>query len=224
MNQASHADQTSRHEVIREIIADSLEALARQSLDRPPSARAISTKSGYSVGSIYKYFGSMGALVAFLFFKKQSMTAARIRSIVDSHDPHDDVNSLSQKIVEVCFSSFRRFNPKIARFAFEMALKHSETPASVDAVLDGIAATIAVASSRDQTGSFRRLDNTEARLVLRGVASVIRAPLLEGSPFFGTEQHEAIAKDLLLRSLSNNSPESVTPVASALVTNLRKTP
>ena len=203
MNQASHTDRNSRHEVIREIISESLEALARQSPDRPPTARAISTKSGYSVGSIYKYFGSIGALAAFLFFKKQSMAAARIRSIIDSHDPHDDVATLSQKIVDVCFANLRRFNPKIARFAFEMALKHSEKPASVDAVLDGIAAAMVVASSRDQTGSFRRLDDTEARLVLRGVASVIRAPLLEGSPFFGTEQHEAIAKDVLLRSLSN---------------------
>ena len=99
MNQASHTDRNSRHEVIREIISESLEALARQSPDRPPTARAISTKSGYSVGSIYKYFGSIGALAAFLFFKKQSMAAARIRSIIDSHDPHDDVATLSQKIV-----------------------------------------------------------------------------------------------------------------------------
>lgn len=204
MKQARHLDQDNRKEGIREIIAEALEALARQSPDRPPSAGAISTKSGYSVGSIYKYFGSLGNLVAFLFFKKQSLAASRIRDIIGSHDPHHDVTILSQKIVEVCFVSFRSFNPKVARFAFEMALKHSETPDSVDAVLDGIAATLVVAGNRDLTGSFRRLDHTEAKLVLRGVASVIRAPLLEGGSFFGTQQHEAIAKDVLLRSLSNN--------------------
>lgn len=168
--------------------------LAKEQFQAIPTAREVAKRSGYSVGTLYRYFGSVGGVISQIVIKRQTVAMRAIEKIIECHSPDDSVEILADRVVDKCFSSFQVFNPALVRFAFNVALTHGDKPEALDRVVDHLGPSLLSAEARDRTGSFKKLTEKEAIVLLRGVVYIIRSPLIEGSDFFGTSEHKNLAK------------------------------
>ena len=178
-----------------EALLEATALLAREQFQAMPTARDVAKKSGYSVGTLYRYFGSVGGVISQVVIKRQTTAMREIGKVIDRHSPDDSVDILADNVVDMCFSSFQAFNPALVRFVFNVAQTHAEKPEALNRVVDHLVPSLLGAQARDRTGSFKVLTEKEALVLLRGVVYIIRSPLIEGSDFFGTSEHKRLAKD-----------------------------
>ena len=183
-------------------IIDAAGVLLHEKMGTAPHAREIAARSGYSVGTIYNYFTSVGDVVSHLVLKRQAEMMKQIEGMIDDHDAHQPAGTLCARIVESLFSTFESVAPAVLRFAYNLAIANSAKPDQHERVLDRLLQPIHAAVSRDKTGTFRKFDDQELSLYLRGIFYLCRYPLLEGNPIYGTPDHQRIILNMMTRVLS----------------------
>jgi AcrR family transcriptional regulator len=186
---------------IRAII-DAAGVLLNEKLGIAPHAREIAAKSGYSVGTIYNYFTSVGDVVSHLVLKRQIEITKKIEAIIAAHDPDQPAETLCARIVESLFSTYKSVAPSVLRFAYNLAIANSAKPDQHERVLDSLLQPIRLVVSRDKTGTFRTYDDQELAMYLRGIFYLCRHPLLEGSPVYGTPDHQRIILNMMTRIMT----------------------
>jgi AcrR family transcriptional regulator len=188
-------NSNGKKDAASEALLEATALLAKEQFQAMPTARDVAKKSGYSVGTLYRYFGSVGGVIAQVVISRQTAAMREIGKVIDSHNPDDRVAILADSVVDLCFSSFQASNPALVRFVFNVAQTHADKPEALNRVVDHLVPSLLAAQARDRTGSFKELTEKEALVLLRGVVYIIRTPLIEGSDFFGTFEHKRLAKD-----------------------------
>lgn len=183
-------------------IMDAAEALLNEKNGSAPHAREIAAKSGYSVGTIYNYFNSVGDVVSHLVLRRQTDTVKKIEAIVADHDPDQSAETLCHQIVDILFSTYSNITPTVLRFAYNLAVSQSAKPEQHERVVDRLAQPLHAAIARDKTGTFRSFEDQELMLYLRGVVYLCRYPLLDSNPLYGTPEHKRIVLNFMVRVLS----------------------
>jgi AcrR family transcriptional regulator len=184
-------------------ILDAAGGLLVEKIGRPPQAREIAAKSGYSVGTIYSYFTSVGDVVSHLVLKRQTNCIKKIDAIIVAHDADMTAQTLWGDIIAVLFSALNTVAPSVLNFAHRLAAEQSAKPDLHDRVVDRLGPAIQDAARRDRTGSFRQLEDQELTMCLRSVVYLCRYPLLEGNALFGTPEHQRIVFTFMNRVLSH---------------------
>jgi AcrR family transcriptional regulator len=212
------ADDTMRRKKDATIhaIIDAAGALLIEKMGAAPHAREIAAKSGFSVGTIYNYFTSVGDVVSHLVLMRQTEIIKRIEAIILAHQPDHPVASLCAQIVDALFASYSTVKPNVLRFAYTMAVAQAAKPELHDKVVERLAQPIHAAVKRDKTGTFCSFEDQELIMYLRAIAYLCRYPLLEGSLLFGTPDHQRIILSFLIRMMStpnkgNSGPSIGTP-------------
>ena len=182
-------------------IMDAAEALLNEK-GSAPHAREIAAKSGYSVGTIYNYFNSVGDVVSHLVLRRQTDTVKKIEAVVAAHDPDQSAETLCHQIVDLLFSTYSNITPTVLRFAYNLAVSQSAKPEQHERVVDRLVQPLQAAIERDKTGTFRSFEDQELTLYLRGVVYLCRYPLLESNPLYGTPEHQRIVSNFMVRVLS----------------------
>ena len=182
-------------------IMDAAEALLNEK-GSAPHAREIAAKSGYSVGTIYNYFNSVGDVVSHLVLRRQTDTVKKIEAVVAAHDPDQSAETLCHQIVDILFSTYSNITPTVLRFAYNLAVSQSARPEQHERVVDRLVQPLQAAIERDKTGTFRSFEDQELTLYLRGVVYLCRYPLLESNPLYGTPEHQRIVSNFMVRVLS----------------------
>ncbi len=180
---------------------DAAEALLNEK-GSAPHAREIAAKSGYSVGTIYNYFNSVGDVVSHLVLRRQTDTVKKIEAVVADHDPDQSAETLCHQIVDILFSTYSNITPTVLRFAYNLAVSQSAKPEQHERVVDRLAQPLHAAIARDKTGTFRSFEDQELMLYLRGVVYLCRYPLLDSNPLYGTPEHKRIVLNFMVRGLS----------------------
>ena len=186
-------------------IIDAAGALLNEKQGTAPHAREIASKSGYSVGTIYNYFTSVGDVVSHLVLKRQIEIMKKIETIIAAHNPDEPAETLCTQIVESLFSNYSAVAPSVLRFAYNLAIVNSTKPDQHERVLDRLLAPIFAVASRDKTGTFRSFDDQELAMNLRAVFYLCRQPLLEGHPVYGTPDHQRIILNLITRVMTQSA-------------------
>ena len=186
-------------------IMDAAEALLNEK-GSAPHAREIAAKSGYSVGTIYNYFNSVGDVVSHLVLRRQTDTVKKIEAVVAAHDPDQSAETLCHQIVDILFSTYSNITPTVLRFAYNLAVSQSAKPEQHERVVDRLVQPLQAAIERDKTGTFRSFEDQELTLYLRGVVYLCRYPLLDSNPLYGTPEHKRIVLNFMVRVLSQPAP------------------
>lgn len=193
-----------KKEATIEAITDATGLLIREKMGDTPGVREIAAKSGYSVGTIYNYFGSVGAVISHLVLKRRTSSMIRIAAVIDQHNQGDTVETLAAQVADTFFECFARIPPMVMRFAYNIAHENSEKSEAKERVCDRLVPHLLAAIERDQTGTFRRMDALEARVFVRGVVYLILFPMLEGSDLYGTPTHKRLVCDYMNKIFSEH--------------------
>jgi len=193
-----------RHKKDNTILAimDAAGELLNEKMGSAPHAREIAAKSGYSVGTIYNYFTSVGDVVSNLVLKRQIDTVKKIETIILDHRSDQSAEALCVKIVDELFSTYRAINPIVLRFSYNLAVSQSAKPDQHERVVDRLVQPLQAAAARDKTGTIRSFDDQELTLYLRGIVYLCRHPLLEGNAIYGTPEHQRIVLNVMVRVMS----------------------
>jgi AcrR family transcriptional regulator len=182
-------------------IVEATELLVSDGSDSLPTAREIAKKSGYSIGSLYSNFTSVGDIVAQIVARRQVATATAVEALLVQHSADDGVDVFCSKLTVLLFSLAQAFNPKVVRFVFNVALDHSRRTDILNIAADRVVSPLMAAIARDRSGTFKKLSEKELRLLSRGTVFMVRSPLLEGNSFFGTPEHKAMVRNYMLKGL-----------------------
>ena len=193
-----------RHKKDNTILAimDAASELLNEKMGSAPHAREIAAKSGYSVGTIYNYFTSVGDVVSNLVLKRQMDNKKKVETIIPDHPSDQSAEALCVKIVDELFSSYRAINPIVLRFSYNLAVSQSAKPDQHERVVDRLVQPLQAAAARDKTGTIRSFDDQELTLYLRGIVYLCRYPLLEGNAIYGTPEHQRIVLNVMVRVMS----------------------
>ena len=164
-----------------------------------PTVREISQKSGYSVGTIYNYFKNMDSVFVYVFLRKQKYILNRLINVINSHPSNKNSEILIESIFEGFFRETENLKPVLVRFFVRHFFKTASSPERFNIAIDVLIPPLIQARVRDTTGTFAIMDEEELRLLLRGMQAVVRAPLFEQNPFFGTQEHKRLAKEVCMR-------------------------
>ena len=198
-----------KKDITIQAILDAAGLLLIEKMGSAPHAREIAAKSGYSVGTIYNYFSSVGDVVSHLVLKRQTETMKKIEAIIAQHDATQPVDVLCTQIVETIFSSYSSIKPVVLRFAYNMAVSQSAKPENHDRVVDRLVQPIHEVAKRDKTGTFRVFDDQELTLYLRGMVYLCRYPLLDGSELYGTPEHQRIVLGFMIRTMTQTAVSEI---------------
>ncbi|WP_395664050.1 TetR/AcrR family transcriptional regulator [Aestuariivirga sp.] len=147
-------------------IVEATELLVSDGSDSLPTAREIAKKSGYSIGSLYSNFTSVGDIVAQIVARRQVATATAVEALLVQHAADDGVDVFCSKLTVLLFSLAQAFNPKVVRFVFNVALDHSRRTDILNIAADRMVSPLMAAIARDRSGTFKKLSEKELRPVV----------------------------------------------------------
>ena len=159
-----------------------------------PSVRDVSKVTGFSAATVYFHFGSIGGVIRHLWRLQITALHIDLENLITAHDPKTDPGIFLDQLVDRLFAQVLKFNPTLIRKIYKIALENSERITELDVAGDRLGINIRALIARDETGRFNTLTNDEITYQFRGMQAIIRSPLMERSPFFGTPAHVRLAK------------------------------
>lgn len=161
----------------------------------------LAAKSGYSVGTIYRYFEKLEHVFLSLFLRRRTKAIAKIRNVINDHHPHSEVGELVTRVVDIGMAEWSSKNPKILIMVVRQFFRHAEEPEKFNTLADELIPAILTAQRRDQTDTFRLMTYDELRLQVRAFQMTIRNPFIEGDSFAGSLEHRLFSIEMGIRLL-----------------------
>ena len=187
--------QTEKMEIIDEAVFQ----LLLEAENNPPTVREISKKSGFATGTIYEYFEGVTGLFVYFVISRQKKFLDQLKDLIDQHPTDVKADRLLDQLIDKMFDQLRGRNPKMFRFVIHIVLKTAKNPDDFNRSIDILINPLIEARKRDVTGTFPSMEANELRLLLRSMQAVIRGPLFELNPIYGTKEHIELAKSICTR-------------------------
>ena len=193
----------SKQDRSKQTLDDILEAASNLIEQADPdlfTSRMLAVESGYSLGTLNKRLISVENVFIWLIEQGQKKHIKIATQIIEDFDPTLPARVLIESLIDTFFNVMKKINPKVIRYyEHRMALKigFHEDFDRIDAVVKPFLA----ASQANTTNTFRQLNETEMRLVLRSALFFIERPFVYGDPISGTPEHRRIAIENSVRLL-----------------------
>jgi AcrR family transcriptional regulator len=190
----------SRAEVTAEtIIQAAINALENADEIESVTSTNLAVKSGYSVGSLYRYFKNKDDLYTSIWRFFVTRLHAGLLPKIEAFPDHGTVRQLMIMVSDYYFDNLRSRKPgKVIPF-YRLLIKAVPDPENNYKVLDVLIEPLMKAQARNQSGTMKLMDENELRLCLRAANAIIRNDFLESAPYFGTPAHQRVALDLMVR-------------------------
>ena len=164
------------------------------------TSRVLATRSGYSLGTLNKRLLAVDNVFLWLIEQGQKAHVASASNMILEFDPHATLPLLIEKLVDHFFSIMQKINPKIVRYyEHRMALKLGFID-DYDRI-DALITPFQEAARHNRTNTFRALNETELRLILRASLSLVERPFNSLDPIAGTMEHRKIVVENCVRML-----------------------
>ena len=163
-----------------------------------PSARELSTKSGYSIGTLYRYFGSLNSLFAFIFIDRHLRKAViDAEELIESFTPHDTIATVITSIIESLFLRLNKtkYTHQKYKYLVRLLFKVAKKPEELNQIMDSVIPKLLQLQRNNMTGTIKVMSEEECRLALRGFQAIMRSPFMEGDPLAGSEDHKKYARE-----------------------------
>ena len=158
------------------------------------TTRDIIKKSGYSNGSIYRYFRKIDNIFLTQFIAKVKQGTKESIDFINNFKPQDNFQKFAEEIIDLGFSHWKSpVKQSIIRVMLRYFLRNSDSPEMLNSLQDPIIPHILEAQKRDLSGTFRQMEENELRLCIRGLQAAIRSPFIENQAHAGSKEHRDIA-------------------------------
>lgn len=188
---------------------ESIVQAAKELLDANPTAtpttRDLVKKSGYSMGTIFRYFEKIDDLFVYLFLQKHKKEVARVIHRLQEFPPEENIDSFIQLFIETSLDNWTRHGASIKRnqFVIRLYLRRSKEPELINTLLDEFIPVFLDIQKKNTTGTLKVMDEHECRLALRAATAIMRSPFIENQPIAGTDIHYQYAQSMLIRLFGN---------------------
>jgi AcrR family transcriptional regulator len=190
----------SRAEVTADIIIQAaIHAIESAEEIEAVTSQNLAVKSGFSVGSLYRYFKNKDDLYTSLWRFFVTRLHAGLVPKIEAFPDHGTVRQFMMMVSEYYFDNLRSRRPgKVIPF-YRLFIKSTTEPENVYKVMDVLIEPIMRTQIRNQSGTMKIMDANEVRICLRASQAMIRNDFMERNPYFGTTSHERTALDLMVR-------------------------
>jgi len=177
-------------------ITQATDDLMQKDEGKLPTARELASKSGYSIGTFYRYFGTLNSLFAFIFIDRHLRRVAQeSEEIIRQFSPHDEISTVINTIVDAAFKRLqkKKHTSKKYKLLMRLLLKVSKKPEELNRVIDSVIPALLQFARENVTNTCRIMSENECRLALRAFQAIMRSPFLEDDPIAGTAEHKKYA-------------------------------
>ena len=190
----------SRAEATAEtIIQAAIHALESAEEIESVTSHNLAVRSGYSVGSLYRYFKNKDDLYTSIWRFFVTRLHAGLVPKIDAFPDHGTIRQLMMMVSDYYFDNLRSRKPgKVIPF-YRLFIKAVPDPENIYKVMDVLIDPLMRAQARNQSGTMRIMDENELRICLRSSHAMIRNEFLERAPYFGTASHQRLTLDLMVR-------------------------
>ena len=190
----------SRAEATTEIIIQAaINALESAEEIESVTSQNLAVRSGYSVGSLYRYFKNKDDLYTSIWRFFVSRLHAGLVPKIEAFPDHGTVRQLMMMVSGYYFDNLRSRKPgKVIPF-YRLFIKAIPDPENIYKTMDVLIGPLMQAQTRNQSGTMKLMDENELRICLRASHAMIRNDFLEKSPYFGTSSHQRVTLDLMVR-------------------------
>jgi AcrR family transcriptional regulator len=190
----------SRAEITADIIIQAaIHAIESAEEIEAVTSQNLAVKSGFSVGSLYRYFKNKDGLYTSLWRFFVTRLHAGLVPKIEAFPYHGSVRQLMMMVSGYYFDNLRSRRPgKVIPF-YRLFIKSTPEPENVYKVMDVLIEPLMRAQIRNQSGTMKIMDENEVRICLRASQAMIRNDFMERNPYFGTTSHERTVLDLLVR-------------------------
>lgn len=181
------------------IIQAAINALESAEEIESVTSQNLAVRSGYSVGSLYRYFKNKDDLYTSIWLFFVTRLHAGLVPKIEAFPEHGTVRQLMMMVSGYYFDNLRSRKPgKVIPF-YRLFVKAVPDPENIYKTMDVLIEPLMQAQNRNQSGTMKIMDENELRICLRASHAMIRNDFLERSPYFGTSSHQRVALDLMVR-------------------------
>jgi AcrR family transcriptional regulator len=190
----------SRAEITADIIIQAaIHAIESAEEIEAVTSQNLAVKSGFSVGSLYRYFKNKDDLYTSLWRFFVTRLHAGLVPKIEAFPERGTVRQLMMMISDYYFDNLRSRRAGKVIPLYRLFIKAIPDPENVYKVMDVLIAPLMRAQARNQSGTMKIMDENEVRICLRASQAMIRNDFMERNPYFGTTLHERTVLDLLVR-------------------------
>ena len=189
-----------RAEVTSEtIIQAAIDALEIAEEIESVTSHHLAVRSGYSVGSLYRYFKNKEDLYTSIWRFFLTRLHAGLVPKIEAFPDHGTVRQLMMMVSGYYFDNLRSRKPgKVIPF-YRLFIRSVPEPENIHKIMDVLIPPLMQAQTRNQSGTMRIMDENELRICLRASHAMIRNDFLERVPDFGAPSHQRVVLDLIVR-------------------------
>ena len=181
------------------IIQAAINALESAEEIESVTSQNLAIRSGYSVGSLYRYFKNKDDLYTSIWRFFVTRLHAGLVPKIEAFPDHGTVRQLMMMVSGYYFDNLRSRKPgKVIPF-YRLFIKAVPDPENIYKTMDVLIEPLMQAQTRNQSGTMKIMDENELRICLRASHAMIRNDFLERSPYFGTSSHQRVTLDLMVR-------------------------
>ena len=181
-----------RSEQAIENIFEAARALVAKNEPGQLSARNLAERSGYSVGSIYRYFEKIDDVFTHIFISRRKRVCQQLVEKIDSLPSTGTATLMLEMIVDHSMASWGAHSYSVIKMLSRQFFKRAKEPEQFSKVIDVLIPSLIALQRRNVTNTIKQLSEFELQLFLRAIQAAVRSPFLEGDPKAGTPEHRAI--------------------------------
>jgi len=192
-------EQKRAEDAIESIVQATKELIAIDKIEEL-TTRGLTGKSGYSTGTLYRYFKKLDDLFVFVMVRRRREMLDALADHICKHPPHEDIHVLAKTIVHNAIDTWRNtISKRMFGMFIRQYFKRSPKPEMFMLIGDLLIEPLLEVQRRDQTNTIKIMQGDELRLAIRCIQTAINNPMLESTDFAGTEEHKRIATEIAIK-------------------------
>jgi AcrR family transcriptional regulator len=163
------------------------------------SSSYLAKKSGFSVGSLYRYFTNKEDLYAKVWLYFISRLHKSLVTKINSFPVNGTNRQLMMVVLDHYFDDLSHRNSRRLVRIYRLCIRALPEPENIAKPIDVLIPAFIQAQKLNQTGTMRMMDEDELRVILRGALAMVRSDFLEQNPYFGSAAHKKLMLDSMVR-------------------------
>jgi hypothetical protein len=167
------------------------------------TARSLSEKSGYALGTLLNRLESVENVFIWAIEKQRDKHIQSVVKIIEDFDLNKPIQELAEVLAQKCFETIENVNPKVIQFIESRLIKRDQFSSKYFHFLDSIAEALFKNSKINTINTFRVVTENEARLICRSFLMIVERPFVEEEPIAGSNEHRRIVIESFVRLFGN---------------------
>jgi hypothetical protein len=189
----------SRSEKTLNDLLDAADQLVTGADPKNFTARSLSEKSGYALGTLLNRLESVENVFLWVIEKQRDEHIQSVVKIIEAFDRDKPIQELAELLAEKTFVTIKDVNPKVIQFVEGRLIKRDQFSSKYFHYLDPIAEALFKNSKINTSSTFRVVTENEARLMCRSFVMVVERPFVEEDAIAGSNEHRRIAIESFVR-------------------------